>query len=148
MPLATSLLQNLAPRTDDKTVTPARALLIVLAHLTSRDNIAQRLDSPTLQQRLPVHAPSIGVESRRVDKNGGAVALVVQSQFGETQVEADGRTDFADDRVEGLQNFVAGFDGVAFLHRWAVGLVHVEEMKLLVTLRDLALLVDPEEGVL
>ena len=147
MPLATSLLQNLAPRTDDKTVTPARALLIVLAHLTSRDNIAQRLDSPTLQQRLPVHAPSIGVESRRVDKNVSAIALVVQSQFGESQVETDGRANFADDCVEGLQDLVARFDRVAFLHRWTVGLVHVEEMELLVALRDLALFVDPEEGV-
>lgn len=146
-PLAARFLKNLAPRTDDKTVAPARALLIVSAHLASRDNIAQRLDGPALQQGLPVHRTGVRVESRRVDENGGAVAFVVQGQFSEAQVEADGRADFPDDRVEGGQDVVAAFDRVAFFHRWTVDLVHVEEVDLAITLGDLALLVDPEEGV-
>jgi hypothetical protein len=147
VPLATSLLNDLAPRTDDKTVTPAGALLIVDAHLASRNDIAQRLDSTGLKQGFPVHDTGVRVESRRVDENGGAFALVVQGQFGEPQVETDGRPDFANGSVEGWEDLVAGFGGVAFFHRGAVGLVHVEEMSLDVSLGDLAILVDPEEAV-
>lgn len=148
MPLATSLLQDLTPRADNETVTPARALVVVFAHLASSNNVAQRLDGTRLQQRLPVHNTGIGVESGRVDENGGAVAFVVQSQFGESQVETDGGADFANDSVEGWEDLGAGFGGVGFFHRRAIGLIHVEEMSLDVSLCDLAILVDPEEAVL
>jgi len=94
-----------------------------------------------------VHAAGIGVESRRVDEHGGAVAFIVQGQFGEAQVETDGRADFADDCVERFEDLRAAFDRVALFNCWAVGLVHVEEVCFLVALGDLAVLVDPEEGV-
>jgi hypothetical protein len=72
----------------------------------------------------------------------------MQGQFGESQVETDGRADFANDGVEGREDFVAGFGRVAFFHRWAVGLVHVEQVSFDVPLGDLAVLIDPEEAVL
>jgi hypothetical protein len=147
MPFATGLRDDLAPRADDKTVTPARALIIVNADLTSCNNVAQRLDSTCLQQRLPVHDTGIRMESRRVDENGGTVALVVQSQLCESQVETDGRADFADDRLEGREDLVTRLGRVALFHRRAVGLVHVEEMSLDVSLGDLAVFIDPEETV-
>jgi hypothetical protein len=94
-----------------------------------------------------VQNTGIRVESRRIHKNGGAVAFVMQGQFGESQVETDGRADFANDGVEGREDLVARFGRVAFLHRWAVGLVHVEQVSFDVPLGDLAVLIDPEEAV-
>ena len=88
------------------------------------------------------------MESRRVDEDGGAVALVVKSQLAEAKVEADCRADFADDGVEWGGDFFTELDAVGLLHRRAVSLVHVEEVELLVALGDLAILVDPDLGVL
>ena len=88
-PLARRLLNDLAPGANDNAVTPARTLLVVRANLASSDNVAQRLNSTSLEQRHPVDAASVRVESRWIDKHSGTIAFVVKCQLAKAQVEAD-----------------------------------------------------------
>jgi hypothetical protein len=83
LPLARRLLEDFTPGADDHTVTPAGAVLVVYANLTSSDDIAQRLNGASLEKRHPVKTASVRVESRRVEEYSGTVTLVVQSQLAE-----------------------------------------------------------------
>lgn len=88
-------------------------------------------------------------EGGRVGDDVCVLALESQGDFGEPEIEADERADLAQEGVEGRQDLVAGLYRLALLHLGpaVVTEIQVEEVQLLVALRDVAVGIDPYQRV-
>mmetsp|Transcript_38189 Transcript_38189/g.68490 ORF Transcript_38189/g.68490 Transcript_38189/m.68490 type:complete len:246 (+) Transcript_38189:32-769(+) len=119
-----------APRVHNEGVAVALPLLVVLARLRGRNDVALRLDCAGAEEHLPVRLPR-GLGERGGNGHDGGAVLVGQClvDLGEAKVIADREANASDGRVARHQ-LPTRLSETALHQQRSVGDVHVKEVHL------------------